>query len=194
MTEQRYKDNVVFDTPQWLRYEMRFYDEAAEGELTKFYTCLLNEKYGYGDGIPMSDLLSSSLYELLKLYEDTNDTNKARWEEKKEWLDFVGSVKHIEFERPESRINKIIKTKKYFEDNYTKFLNKLYLATDFDYVIAWMKKAMFDNVKRVEGEDIAEVNGLRMDLGLEPISDDGVKRKLQMLYSDDYDILKKYNL
>ena len=112
---------------------MRFKDDKAHEQLLAFYNCLLREKFNLDSYLSVPKLISSSMYELLRLYIPTNDSNKSRWEELPEWLNFVGDVKNIKFERNKSHISNILKTKEYFEENYAKFLLKLKNQT-IDYV------------------------------------------------------------
>ena len=109
MAEVKAKKNKETNTSQWMRYEMRFYDDKAHEQLLAFYNCLLREKFNLDSYLSVPKLISSSMYELLRLYIPTNDSNKSRWEELPEWLNFVGDVKNIKFERNKSHRSNILK-------------------------------------------------------------------------------------
>ena len=176
--EQLAKDNLENYTPQWVRYEMRFKKENAHEQMTKYYNILKQEVYGITSEESTGLFLSSSLFELLKLYEPTNDSNKSRWVLHDGWNNFIGDISKIEFERNITKKNEIIKTKEYFMNNYGKFLNKLYLCYDFDYIIEFIKQTMLNKTNKLEPEDIMEINDLRKKNGLEVYDNLDVSLKL----------------
>ena len=109
MAEVKAKKDIETNTPQWMRYEMRFYDDKAHEQLLVFYNCLLREKFNLDSSSSIPKLISSSMYELLRLYIPTEDSNKSRWEELPEWLNFIGDVETIKFERNKSHRSNILK-------------------------------------------------------------------------------------
>ena len=118
---------------------------------------------------------------MLVLYEPCRDSNKSRWEILDKWTDFIGDVAEIEFERPESRNSDILKTKRYFEVNYAKFLNKLFLTTDKDYFFDWLKQLMDNRKFKIDNKDFIEVNELRLKLGMKKLTMDEMLDKIEYL-------------
>ena len=199
MAEQKNKNNPIPNSPQWLRHEMRFYEEQANKQLKTFYNCLCYEVMGEfnENSTGFSKYVSSALFECLKLYEPTNDTNKARWKIHPGWNKFIGDISGIKFERPKSKNDKILKTKVYFEDSYSKFLLKMYLTFGKEYFNLWLRDFLFNNRNKLEPEDYIAVNELRHELGLHILNVNSIVIKaaeMQVLNEQDQEIINKYTL
>lgn len=195
--ETRSKNNLDSNTPQWMRYEMRFFDEQAMSQIRNYYICLVNEKFDLNKCSSISQFLSSALYELLKLYNPCNDSNKSRWKELPEWLDFIGELKYLSFERKKSNISKILKTKLYFENQYARFLIKMYLTFGSEFLEVWIKDLIYKKRHVIEPDDLVEVNDLRIDLNKNKLSKMDLINlisKAQILDPKDIDILRANNL
>ncbi len=199
MAEQIAKNNPLPDTPQWLRHEMRFFDEQANNQLRVFYDCLCFEVMGQinENSTAFSKYVSSALYECLKLYEPCNDTNKSRWIEHSGWKAFIGDISGIKFKRSKIKNDKILKTKVYFEESYSRFLLKMYLVFGKEYFELWLKDFLYNNRKKLEPVDYVSINELRHELGLELLKVNQIVIKaaeMQLLKDDEIKIINQYDL
>lgn len=197
MAEVKEKKDKETLTPQWMRYEMRFFDDQSDSQLLNFYNCLLKEKFNLSSCSSIASLLSSSLYELLKLFKPTKDTNKQRWVELPEWIDFIGDISSVKFERHVNHISSILKTKEYFENNYAKFLLKMYLVFGFDYEKLWLSDFMYKKRASLEAKDIVSINSLRRQLGIKRLKKSEIAillSKLEISEEDDLNVLKQFNI
>ena len=195
--EVKAKKDKDTDTPQWMRYEMRFFDTQAQAQIRSFYNCLLKEKFNLSSCSSIASFLSSALYDLLKLYIPSNDKHKDRWEENPSWLKFIGDLTHIQFDRNKSKKNSILKTKEYFENNYAKFLLKMYLVFGKKFLMLWLLDFMFVKRDSLEAKDFISINDLRHDLNLKLLTSDDIFleiSRLEVINSEDIKELKKYNL
>lgn len=199
MAEQYDECNPLPNSPQWLRHELRFKNKQGDIQLNVFYGCILYELIGEinDNACAFSKYVSGALYEALKLYTPTKDTNKARWEEHPGWKRFIGDISSVKFVRPKTKTDNILKTKVYFEDSYSRFLLKMYLTFGKEYFYIWLDDFMFHNRKKIEPSDIVNVNELRNALN-EPIlslNEIVVKMSsLEVLDSNKKLILNKYDL
>ena len=199
MAEQIAKNNPISDTVQWLRHEMRFFDEQANNQLRVFYDCLCFEVMGQisENSTAFSKYVSSALYECLKLYKSCNDSNKSRWIEHPGWKAFIGDISGIKFKRSKTKNDKILKTKIYFEDSYSRFLLKMYLVFGKEYFNLWIKDFLFNNRKKLDPEDYVNINELRHELGMKTLRIDEILIKaaeMQLLSDEDLKIINQYDL
>ena len=199
MAEQKNKNNPIPDTPQWLRHEMRFFDEQANNQLRVFYDCLCFEVMGQVsvNSTVFSKYVSSALYECLRLYKPCKDTNKARWVEHPGWKAFIGDISGIKFKRSKTKNDKILKTKIYFEESYSRFLLKMYLVFGKEYFNLWIKDFLFNNRKKLEPEDYVNINELRHELGMVMLNINQILIKaaeMQLLTDEDLNIINQYDL
>lgn len=191
--ETKAKKNLEINTPQWIRYEMRFYEDQADKQLRFFYNCLLNEKFEKNNCKSISQFLSNSLYELLKLYKPCNDSNMSRWVELTEWKDFISDIGMINFDRRKTKISELLKTKIYFENSYSRFLSKMLLLLGEEYFLLWLKNMIFIKRDSLEPKDLVSVNELRIKLGFDKLSkQDFINNieSLRILNKDDLFVLK----
>lgn len=190
MAEQKAKKNYLADTEQWVRYEMEFNKKQAEKTVREFYTMLLNKYILKDDHYSMQAFLSSKMYSLFKLKEPSDDSNKSRWDDDEKYMDFLGSFQSCRFERFETKKCELCHTKEYLEENYMKVFAKLYLATDLDFLIAWLKQGMYYAKDKLKTIDVIEINNLRKQLGLDELDLEDIDLKLLKLIPSKEDYKK----
>ena len=181
MAEQKAKNNYLASTPQWVRYEMEFNKEQAEKTVREFYNMLLNKYVLKDESFSMQKFVSSKMYSLVKFKKPSSDTNKSRWPDDEKYLNFLGSLDNMKFERLETKKCELCHTKEYLDENYMKVFAKIYLATDLDFLISWIKQGMYYARDKFKQIDIIEVNNLRKQLDLNELNKNEIDLKMMKL-------------
>ena len=181
MAEQKAKKNYQADSPQWIRYEMEFNKKQAEKTVRELYDMLLNKYVLKDETYSMQKFLSAKLYSLVKFKQSSNDSNKSRWPDDPKYLNFLGSFETCQFERFETKKSELCHTKEYLDENYMKVFSKIYLATDLDFFISWIKQGMYYQKDKLKGIDLIEINNLRKQLELSELSEDDIALKMMKL-------------
>lgn len=169
--EQEAKNNYSIPSKQWVRYEMRFYDEKADDVFNDFFNIMLCNSYGelqvntqdeYNS--LMGKFLSELLNELIKIV-NFKDIYRNTWEYDECWKNFIESIGSINFTRLNVKRTDVLKKKLWIESSVAKSLLQIFLVQDLKYINLWMRSFMIEQIGNIDDKLLNDVNNERKKIG-----------------------------
>lgn len=198
--ERRYrKDNTCESLNYWTRYEMRFKRERANS-LVSF---ILDTKWS-----EFGDFARNQLYQMLDLKEPGKDSNIARHQTDKKWLEFLGDVSKCKFTTMKKKDSNIRRKMTWRDYSLTRMnlIFELSGCYDEDYNERWIDSSIarlyhemtqsvqyFKN-KGLDPHDLALINDWRAKNGKSILSISDVEKHIQDLDSRAEEIRQRYTL
>lgn len=163
--ERKEKVGYLSETPQWLRYEMRFKSQNAHNFVSQFYVLLFKD-----DNKAISSMISAKLNSLFRPVVPTGDSNKSRWPTDPRWINFINDISNVEFDRKIVHRSNIDSVKEYIETNYCKAMAKIFLSKNKKYFMTWIKNVALNGIDLLDDELINEINTVRSKSGYNKLS------------------------
>lgn len=178
--EQKEKKNYSIPTKQWVRYEMRFFDEKADEVFKNFVAIMFNNFEGDIQYISeehyeslMGKFLSSLLDSLIKIV-DFKDPYRNSWEYDPCWKKFLGDIYSIDFTRITAKRTDVLKKKMWIESSVAKSLLQIFLVQDLDFINLWMRSFMLEQIGNIDDKLLNDVNNERKKIGKDEILKDKI--------------------
>lgn len=189
----------------WVRYELRFKKDTAN---TLFHNHLINVDFWNNFASNVSELFMGFVEFKESMDEDSSHRNRSLiW---KPWSDFLGTTSKIKI-RNQAKLESTIAAKKtWYQENYSNFMNEIALS-DLGGFNSYMENTLLDrlnkfdfdekrlqrvnNYRFMSGQDkltsrefFSYINNLRINNGLQELSDSDQDRWKSMLFPQELEV------
>lgn len=162
------------EIPNWTRWEIQINDDIRIRQVLLLLV-IGYETHNYFD---FFNFISGLLYDIVQFKEPGNDTNKSRWKDDPEYLDFLNHVEKITLFASPSYKTSFETTLDWFKRSCSLFITQLYLIYGEDKFFKYIDYLILRKFNDLKTKDIDFINNARTYLGLHELTDVEMKREI----------------
>lgn len=174
---KNFEQGVENEIDNWTRFEIQINDHTR----IKQVLLLLIIGYETTSYFDFFNFISGFLYDIVQFKEPSNDTNKSRWKEDEDYLEFLNHVEKITlFASPSNKTNFDV-TLDWFKRSCSLFLTQLYLIYGEEKFFKYINYLIVRKYDDLKTKDIDFINNARTYLGIPELTEIEMKREILKL-------------
>lgn len=177
---KNFEQNCEKEIPNWTRFEIQINDHVRIRQVL----LLLVIAYEQNHYFDFFNFVAGFLYEILQFKTPTQDTNKSRWTDNEEYLEFLNHVKKIPlFASPKNQSDFEISLD-WFKRSCSLFLIKFYLIYGYDRFFDFIKYIIIRKFDDFKSKDFDFIQNARAFLGVEPLEERDILSAINRLKNE----------